>query len=221
MRGFGRFLDDVTEPPETLHITFVRSPIAHGLIRSIDTVAAAALPGVVAVVTAADIGDAIKPMRSDYDRPGFHPTDWPVIAAERVRYVGEIVAVVLAESPYVAEDAVDLVAVDYELLSAVTTVEDALAPEAPPVHQEIGTNVLFHNAFKTEGSTKYLMPPITSLAMNFITTESPRSRWNLAASWSTTIAARMRLSSMRRLRCRICTATVWLSISVSRTPKFA
>ena len=151
LRGFGRFLDDVTEPPETLHITFVRSPIAHGLIRSIDTVAAAALPGVVAVVTAADIGDAIKPMRSDYDRPGFHPTDWPVIAAERVRYVGEIVAVVLAESPYVAEDAVDLVVVDYELLSAVTTVEDALAPEAPPVHKEIGTNVLFHNTFKTKG----------------------------------------------------------------------
>ena len=151
LRGFGRFLDDVPEPPETLHLSFVRSSVAHGLIRSIDTQAAASVPGVVAVVTAADIGNDIKPMRADYDRPGFQPTDWPVIAADRVRYVGEIVAVVLAENPYAAEDAVDLVQVDYESLHAVTTVEEALAPEAPLVHEEIGTNVYFHNAFKTEG----------------------------------------------------------------------
>lgn len=151
LRGFGRFLDDVPEPPETLHLSFVRSSVAHGLIRSIDTQAAASVPGVVAVVTAADIGNDIKPMRADYDRPGFEPTDWPVIAADRVRYVGEIVAVVLAENPYAAEDAVDLVQVDYESLRAVTTVEEALAPEAPLVHEEIGTNVYFHNAFKTEG----------------------------------------------------------------------
>ena len=151
LRGFGCFLDDVAEPQGTLHIAFVRSPNAHAKIRSIDASAAEALAGVVAVVTGADMGALIKPMRADYDQPGFAPTDWPAVTSERVRYVGEIVAAVLAEDAYIAEDAIDLIEVDYELLAAITTVEEALAPGAQVVHESAPANTYYHDTFKTEG----------------------------------------------------------------------
>ena len=151
LRGFGKFLDDIAEPPGTLHLAFVRSPIAHADIKSVNTHEAEALAGVAGVVTGTDMAGLIKPMRADYDQPGFAPTDWPALATGKVRYVGEIVAVVLAEDPYIAETAIDLVEVEYEGLPTLTTVEEALAPDAQLVHQEAPGNVYYHDEFKTEG----------------------------------------------------------------------
>ena len=151
LRGFGQFLDDVAEPPGTLHLAFVRSPVAHADIKSIDTSEAEALAGVAGVVTGADMAGLIRPMRADYDQPGFTQTDWPAMASDKVRYVGEIVAVVLAEDAYIAETAVDLVAVEYEDLPAFTTVEEALAPGAHLVHEGAPGNIYYNDEFKTEG----------------------------------------------------------------------
>src|SRR5262249_5671082 len=113
-----------------LHAVILRSSVAHGRIRSIDTAAARARPGVHAVVTAADIGAAVPtiPLRQD-SSPAFKPFGQPVIAHDKVRYVGAPVAVVLAESAAAAEDALDAITVAIEPLPAVVTSAAAAADD--------------------------------------------------------------------------------------------
>jgi aerobic carbon-monoxide dehydrogenase large subunit len=117
----GSYTDDLRLPEldGALRATFVRSPVAHAQITGIDTGAALDSPGVVAVLTAADLDDI--PAGSD------EPTTEPLLAADRVRYVGESVALVLTEHSYQGEDAAELVSVDYEPLPAVVSLDDALA----------------------------------------------------------------------------------------------
>jgi aerobic carbon-monoxide dehydrogenase large subunit len=118
----GVYTDDLRVPELTgaAYVTFVRSPLAHALITGIDTSAAADMPGVVAVLTAADL--PAPPEDGD-------PAAEPLLAGDRVRYVGEPVALVLTEGRYQGEDAAELVSVDYDPLPAVTGVEDALTGE--------------------------------------------------------------------------------------------
>ena len=120
LRGRGQFVDDLARDG-LLHAVILRSPVAHGRIRSIDATAALARPAVHAVVTAADIGSVVPtiPLRLD-SWPAFKPFEQPVIAHGKVRYVGEPVAVVLAHSAAAAEDALDAIALDIEALPAVT-----------------------------------------------------------------------------------------------------
>src|SRR5262245_45570129 len=103
LRGRGEYVDDLARE-NLLHAVILRSVIAHGRIRSIDTATALARPGVHAVITAAEIGPAIPtiPLRQE-SAPEFKPYEQPVIAHEKVRYVGEPLAVVLAESAAAAE----------------------------------------------------------------------------------------------------------------------
>lgn len=121
-----------------LHLGFVRSPLAHALITSIEVSAAAAAPGVVAVYTAADL--QLPPV------PAFIPSGDDCarvpLATDRVRFVGEPVAVVVAETPAAAADALELVDIDYEPLPAVTDPEEALQPDAPTQFPDLGTNVM-------------------------------------------------------------------------------
>src|SRR5262249_14247310 len=102
------------------HAAILRSAVPHGRIRAIDTAAARARPGVHAVITAADLGDAVPtvPLRQDA-MPSFTRFEQPVIAHHKVRYVGEPIAVVLADSPGRAEDALEAIALDIEPLPAV------------------------------------------------------------------------------------------------------
>src|SRR5258707_7836915 len=125
LRGRGQFVDDLARE-NLLHAVILRSSVAHGLILSIDTAAARARPGVYAVITAADIGATIPtiPLRQD-SSPVFKPFEQPVIAHDKVRYVGEPVAVVLAESAAAAEDALDAITLPIEPLPAVLTSADA------------------------------------------------------------------------------------------------
>jgi len=118
----GVYTDDLRVPELTgaAYVTFVRSPLAHALITGIDTSAAADMPGVVAVLTAADL--PAPPGDGD-------PAAEPLLAGDRVRYVGEPVALVLTEGRYQGEDAAELVSVDYDPLPAVTGVEDSLTGE--------------------------------------------------------------------------------------------
>jgi aerobic carbon-monoxide dehydrogenase large subunit len=123
--GNGRFAADVSFPHQ-LHMRVVRSPHAHALLRSIDTAAARNLPGVFAVWTAADVAD-IPPIDFRLTRiEGLDPYRQPILATDRVRYVGEPVAAVFAADAYVAEDAADLVTIDAEPLPVL------LQADAPP-----------------------------------------------------------------------------------------
>jgi len=112
LRGRGQFVDDLARD-DLLHAAILRSSVAHGHIRGIETGAARARPGVCAVISAADIGAAIPriPLRQE-SAPEFEPFEQPVIAHGKVRYVGEPVAIVLAESAGAAEDALDAITLD-------------------------------------------------------------------------------------------------------------
>jgi CO/xanthine dehydrogenase Mo-binding subunit len=133
LRGQGRFVDDVVRPG-MLHVAIVRSPHAHAAIRAIDAGPAAAVSGFVRCLTAADVG-VVKPIPVRMGAAdGFAPYLQPPIAHAVVRYVGEPVAVVLATSRYAAEDAAELVHVDWEPRPAVSRAQDALDPTASGAH---------------------------------------------------------------------------------------
>src|SRR4029079_6175946 len=119
LRGRGQFVDDLARD-DLLHAVILRSSVAHGHIRGIETGAARARPGVCAIITAADIGAAIPriPLRQESARD-FERFEQPLIAHGKVRYVGEPIAVVLAESAGAAEDALDAITLDIETLPAV------------------------------------------------------------------------------------------------------
>ncbi len=142
--GRGRFVADVSFPHQ-LHMRIVRSPYAHARIRSVETAAAAALPGVLAVWTAADIPD-VGPIDFREGRvEKLEPYRQPVLARDRVRYIGEPVAAVFADDAYLAEDAADLVTIEAEPLPVITSADDApgefadrLSTEAAIVQQGFG-----------------------------------------------------------------------------------
>jgi carbon-monoxide dehydrogenase large subunit len=141
LTGEARYLADI-QIPGTVHAAFVRSPYGHARIRRIETSAAAALPGVIAVYTAEDVA-ALPPLASGLPIEGLKPTPQSVLAKDKVRFVGEAVAVVVAENHYIAEDAAELVEVEYEPLPAVTHAERAMAADAPILHEDLGTNVVY------------------------------------------------------------------------------
>lgn len=149
LKGRGIFADDL-HLAGLLHLTFVRSPHAHARIRAIRTERAAAVRGVVAVFTGHDLAARCKPIYVDVIFPSYKAPSRPVVAVDVVKFVGEAVAVVVAESRYVGEDAADLVEVDYEPLRAVVDVEAALDPAAGVVHPDLGDNVLFKGEFATD-----------------------------------------------------------------------
>src|SRR5262245_10397134 len=133
VQGQGRYAGDIAFPHQ-LHMRIVRSNHAHGTIAAIDATAARALPGVVAVWTAADISDVPRIDFREGRIPAFEPYRQPVLATDQVRYVGEPVAAVFAADPYVAEDAADLVAIEIEELPIL------LAADADPGEFAVGRN---------------------------------------------------------------------------------
>lgn len=138
LAGAGRFTDDFTLPGQT-HLSFLRSPVAHARITSIDTAAARAMPGVVAILTGADLVAAgVKPIPVEpmFQRPDGSPGAMPLrhaLAHETVRFVGEAVVAVVAETAEQAKDAAEAVIVEYDERPVVTDVQQALAPDAPLV----------------------------------------------------------------------------------------
>jgi carbon-monoxide dehydrogenase large subunit len=144
LRGRGRYVDDVVLP-RMLHVAFVRSPHAHARVRRVEAGVARRLSGVVGVFTADDLRALARPLAPRFEGEGFTPTAWPALADGEVRFAGEAVAAVVAESRYVAADACALVAVEYEPLAVVATLEAALA----------ATRVLFrrvHRSGDVEGA---------------------------------------------------------------------
>jgi aerobic carbon-monoxide dehydrogenase large subunit len=137
--GRGRFVADLTRPG-LLHAAFVRSPYAHARVGAIDVTAALRAPGVQTVVTAASLGDPY--LLALLEREEFVPTRMPILAGDTVRFVGEPVAAVIADDAYRAEDAIELVEVDWEPRPAVASIEAATAREAPQLHEEARGNCL-------------------------------------------------------------------------------
>jgi aerobic carbon-monoxide dehydrogenase large subunit len=147
LTGRGRYVDDL-KLPGMLHAAFVRSPMAHARVLNVDVSEARALPGVVLVLTGADLETMTVPgqdplfamMAGDGPRP-----EYSLLATDKVRFVGDPVAIVVAESRYLAEDGCDLVEVDYEDLPPVASAATALDPGSPPLFANLGDNIIGPN----------------------------------------------------------------------------
>ena len=147
MRGLAHYVDDV-RLPDTLHVAILRSPHAHARIRSIRVEEASKAPGVVSVVTGIDIRDSIGPVPVVAQNPTLRVPLHTVLAVDKVCYVGDGVAAVVAQDSYAAQDALDLIQVDYEPLPVVSDPEKALAPGSPVIHSEWPDNVAFRWTLK-------------------------------------------------------------------------
>src|SRR5438309_10436955 len=146
IQGISHYTDDL-KLPRMLHCVLVRSPYGHAKVGAIRTDAARAVHGVVGVFTAEDVA-SIGMVPCAIQMPDLKVPKHPVLATERVRYVGEPVAVVVAEDLYAARDAAELVEVDYEPLPVVTNMEKALGNETSYVHEEFRSNKAFTHALK-------------------------------------------------------------------------
>ena len=158
LRGAGRYLDDI-HPEGAVEVAFLRSPHAHARIVSVDASAALALPGVVAVIDGRDTGAELEPMVFDIAKivpprvqeatnPLVRVHPMPALPRERVTYAGQPVLAVLAVDRYVAEDALELVDVEFEELPAVVEAVAALEPDAPLVEPDWGDNLAISFAFE-------------------------------------------------------------------------
>jgi carbon-monoxide dehydrogenase large subunit len=141
IKGLAHYVDDISLPG-TLHVAFVRSIYAHAKINSIDTSAALAAPGVVAVYTGQDVSNKIGAVPCASALPELKVPDHRVLATDKVYFVGHPLAAVVATDRYTARDAVDLIMVDYDDLPAVTDVEQAAAG-GPVIHEKFGDNIAY------------------------------------------------------------------------------
>ncbi len=154
LTGKGKYVSDIVIPG-ALHAVFVRSEYAHAKILSIDTSEAEELAGIERIYTGDQIKHLIKSMPQPIVQPALpahYPTFWP-LAVDKVTFHGEPVALVVARDKYVAEDAAELVFVDYEELKPVLDPEEALKPESAIIHEKDGTNEIFSMTF-TGGDTE-------------------------------------------------------------------
>ena len=144
LRGKGSYVDDI-DLPEQLHAAVLRSTHARAHILNIDASAARELPGVHLVLTASDLGEVLEPspLLVPHDALTQPRTQLP-LALNEVRYVGEAVAFVVADDRYIAEDALDLIDIEYEPLPVIHSMEVAVAEDAPLVHQDVPGNVAAH-----------------------------------------------------------------------------
>lgn len=149
LTGKGQYMADL-EVPGMLHVAFLRSPHAHARIKKIDASGALKVPGAVAVITGTDLKKNLEPLTSWYDFAGKEPPtkgqDYPM-AVDKVRYVGEPVALVVASDRYVAEDAAEEIQVEYEPLPAVVDTEEAMKEGSPLLFEEAGSNIYWQGNF--------------------------------------------------------------------------
>ncbi len=144
VRGQGTFVDDV-HLPGLLHVAFLRSPYAHALVKGVDTSSARQQAGVVHILTGADLDLQIPTWMK---LPDLRTPPRPLLARDRVLYVGEPVAAVVATDPYLARDAAESIDVDYVPLPPVVDAESALSPSSPRLYPEWKDNLLIHRAFR-------------------------------------------------------------------------
>ena len=207
LRGAGQYLGDL-EREELWHAAVLRSSVGHGRIRSLDTSDAQALPGVRAIVTAADIEGAIPTIPFRRPNPTIGPYAQPIIAREKVRYFGEPIALILADRPEIAEDALASVRVDIEQLPAVVTRETAIA-NVTLLFETTATNVAaVFTAEKGDAAAAFRAAPCV-VQERFSTqrqTALPMELRGLLAEWD---ARRNACVFTARRSCRSSTARPW------------
>ena len=142
IKGLGTYVDDM-RLPGLLHATILRSPHAHARVVRIDVSAARALPGVVAVLTGADVNAACGLVPCAASIPDLKAPKHTVLAGDRVYFVGHAVAVVVARDPYAARDAIDAIDVDYDPLPVVVDAEEAVKSGAPLTHPDLESNIAY------------------------------------------------------------------------------
>ena len=150
LTGRAQYLDDIVLPG-MLHAAFARSPYAHARLVGIDASLAEELPGVHAVFTGGDFQLLADPFITVLDRPEVRPVSRDILAVDKVRHVGEAVAMVVADSRYIAEDACSLILTDWEQLSVVLDPEEAIAPGATLIHADVARNNVAHIEFDSGG----------------------------------------------------------------------
>lgn len=147
LTGAGEYVDDI-KLSDMLHVAILRSDHAHAVIKTIDTTEATAVSGVIGIYTAAEVNGLLKPLTAFSRMPKYQSTPLVPLADGKVRYVGEPVCAVVAESRYIAEDAVGLIDVDYEALPVIATAEDAASGVQPPMHDGHDSNILVQRDFR-------------------------------------------------------------------------
>lgn len=212
LTGRGRYLADHDEAG-LCHIAILRSPVAHADVSGIDVAEAVALPGVVTVVTAADLVGAGA---NDFDHllgPPARPLRWGVLADQRVRFVGEPLAAVVAVTRAVAEDAAERIVVDYRELPAVVGTDEALHPAACLLYPEWGTNEFFHLDDATDGLDAALASAPHHLAERFeshrvtglpLEGHGAQASWDPGTSRLTVIASNQQPHQLRTVIAEIC-----------------
>jgi carbon-monoxide dehydrogenase large subunit len=164
--GRAQYVDDI-KLPNTACVAFVRSTYAHARIKSIDASKALAIPGVLKVLTGEEASKKCKPLEVEIDLskfPGkYKSAVFPAIAVGKVAFVGDIVAAVVATDRYQAEDAAELIEVDYEALPVVLDAEEALKKGSPLVLEEWGDNIMVSSAFGSGDVDRHSRKP-TSLS---------------------------------------------------------
>ncbi|MBS1811160.1 MAG: molybdopterin-dependent oxidoreductase [Acidobacteria bacterium] len=145
IQGIGHYVDDI-KLADTLHVVILRSQYAHARINSIDTSAAKAAPGVVAVYTGEDVAGKVGNVPCAGALPGLKVPKMPVLAQGKVFFVGHPVAAVVATDKYKARDAADLIEVDYDPLDVVSDGEAAAKPDSPVIHEDLGDNIAFQHS---------------------------------------------------------------------------
>ncbi|MGH9455548.1 MAG: xanthine dehydrogenase family protein molybdopterin-binding subunit, partial [Terriglobia bacterium] len=142
IQGRGHYVDDF-KMDSILHMTFTRSIYAHARIKSVDVTVAEKMPGVVAVLTGADLKGKLGLVPCAAGMEGLKVPDHPCLAIDEVRYAGEPVAAVIAMDRYLARDASEKIEIEYEPLPVIVNPEKALEPDSPLVHEKLGDNIAF------------------------------------------------------------------------------
>ena len=185
LTGGGTYLDDL-RVPGMLHAAFARSAYAHAVLRHADVGPAQRASGVVAALTAHDLAEWVSPLAPRLEGAGFWPTRCPALAEDRLRFVGEAIAGVCAESAGQAADAAELVVTDCQPLSAVADAVSARAAGAPLVHECAPGNILFHRDYRlgdVEGAFARAHTVLTETFTHGRVSASPLEPRGLIASW--------------------------------------
>ena len=187
LRGIGEYVGDMAREGQW-HAVFLRSPLGHGVIKRIDTAAALALPGVRAVVAGVDLGEEVPTIPFRRPNPTIGPYAQPIIARDRVRYFGEPVAMVLADTQEIAEDAIGLIEVDYEQLPAAVDRATCMADEVLLFPAQKSNVASVFNAAKGDAATAFASAALV-VRDRFYTqrqTATPMETRGLLAEWDST-----------------------------------
>jgi aerobic carbon-monoxide dehydrogenase large subunit len=143
LTGRGNYVDDIRRSG-MLHAAFFRSDMPHAILKSVDVTGVKMIEGVVDVFTARDLAPLLKPFVARNELSSFHESEIPILARDKVIFVGQPIAVVIADSRHAAEDGVDAIRAEYEALAPITDVDQAMAREAPLIHNSVPANIYNH-----------------------------------------------------------------------------